>query len=122
MLSRMLDTPDIPDSVKAVWTPQPGSQELFLACPVFEVLYEGTRGPGKTDALLYDTAKDGSLPNVDVNGDPINWGVGDVIGAADALAAFADMQFWLNSSDMQPPDFAAAIMGQAGLSYVPDEL
>jgi len=36
------------------WTPQPGSQHAFLSCPndVFEVLYEGTRGPGKTDAIL----------------------------------------------------------------------
>jgi Terminase large subunit, T4likevirus-type, N-terminal len=34
------------------WKPHPGSQVLFLACPVFECLYEGTRGPGKTDALL----------------------------------------------------------------------
>ncbi|MEX2444493.1 MAG: hypothetical protein WD492_12870 [Alkalispirochaeta sp.] len=41
----------------AVWQPQPGSQQLFLACPHFEVLYEGTRGPGKTDALLMDFAQ-----------------------------------------------------------------
>lgn len=34
------------------WAPQPGSQVEFLACPIFECLYEGTRGPGKTDALL----------------------------------------------------------------------
>ena len=39
---------------EAVWAPQPGSQEAFLSCPVFEVLYEGTRGPGKTDGLLMD--------------------------------------------------------------------
>lgn len=74
------------------------------------------------DALLYDNAKGGFLPNVDVNNAPIYWGVGGVIDETDALAAFADMQFWLNSSDMDPPDFAAAIMGQAGLSYIPDEL
>lgn len=41
----------------AIWAPQPGSQELFLSCPVFEVLYDGTRGPGKTDALLMDFAQ-----------------------------------------------------------------
>jgi hypothetical protein len=29
-----------------------GSQPLFLKSDVFEVLYEGTRGPGKTDTLL----------------------------------------------------------------------
>lgn len=40
-----------------LWTPQPGSQELFLSCPVEEVLYEGTRGPGKTDALIMDFAQ-----------------------------------------------------------------
>ena len=34
------------------WAPMPGSQEGFLSCPIQEVLYEGTRGPGKTDALL----------------------------------------------------------------------
>lgn len=36
------------------WSPQPGSQALFVSCPVFECLYEGTRGPGKTNALLID--------------------------------------------------------------------
>lgn len=37
-----------------IWAPQCGSQTRFLQCPVLEVLYEGTRGPGKTDALLMD--------------------------------------------------------------------
>lgn len=37
-----------------VWAAQPGSQQSFLSCPVREVLYSGTRGPGKTDALLMD--------------------------------------------------------------------
>ena len=40
-----------------VWQPQAGSQELFLRCPIYECLYEGTRGPGKTDALLMDFAQ-----------------------------------------------------------------
>jgi len=35
-----------------VWTALEGSQRLFLNCPHFEVLYEGTRGPGKTDSML----------------------------------------------------------------------
>lgn len=40
-----------PDNV--VWKPMPGSQEAFLAStPIFEVLFEGTRGGGKTDCLL----------------------------------------------------------------------
>lgn len=37
---------------KVVWSPLPGSQELLLACPCNHILYEGTRGPGKTDAQL----------------------------------------------------------------------
>lgn len=41
-----------------IWEPQAGSQALFLACPIFEVLYEGTRGPGKSDALLADYAQE----------------------------------------------------------------
>ncbi len=42
-----------PDHAVA-WAPQPGSQQVFLDCPIFEVLYEGTRGGGKTDTLLMD--------------------------------------------------------------------
>jgi hypothetical protein len=49
-------TETIPSNV--VWMAQPGSQALFLACPYYEVLYHGTRGPGKTDAGLMDFAKD----------------------------------------------------------------
>lgn len=39
------------------WIAQAGSQQLFLNCPIFETLFEGTRGPGKTDALLMDFAQ-----------------------------------------------------------------
>jgi len=39
--------------LQSVWTPHP-KQALFLACPVFEVLYGGAAGPGKSDALLFD--------------------------------------------------------------------
>jgi hypothetical protein len=45
-------------NISIAWAPQPGSQEIFLACPIRECLYEGTRGPGKTDALLMDFARD----------------------------------------------------------------
>jgi len=40
-----------------IWAPQPGSQEAFLSCPLAECLYAGTRGPGKTDALIMDFAQ-----------------------------------------------------------------
>jgi hypothetical protein len=39
------------------WTAQPGSQDAFLKCPYFEVMYEGNRGGGKTDCLLMDFAQ-----------------------------------------------------------------
>jgi hypothetical protein len=40
------------------WMPLPGSQYTFLECPVFEALYAGTRGGGKTLTLVMDFAKD----------------------------------------------------------------
>lgn len=42
----------ITSSVNIAWAPQAGSQQWFMSCPCDEVLYAGTRGPGKTDALL----------------------------------------------------------------------
>ena len=41
-----------------VWLPLPGSQYTFLECPIFEALYEGTRGPGKTLTLIMDFARE----------------------------------------------------------------
>jgi hypothetical protein len=35
-----------------VWYPLPGSQAAALCCPANHILYEGSRGPGKTDAQL----------------------------------------------------------------------
>ena len=37
---------------RVVWQPLPGSQALAVACPCNEILYHGSRGPGKTDAQL----------------------------------------------------------------------
>lgn len=59
--ARLAQARDIEDKVSAVtilgdkkkvWVPQDGSQVHFMQSPLFEVLYHGTRGPGKTDALL----------------------------------------------------------------------
>lgn len=44
-------------ATEVIWEPQAGSQVAFLTCPYEEVLYEGTRGPGKTDALIMDFAQ-----------------------------------------------------------------
>lgn len=39
-------------NTKVIWTPLPGSQTLAISCPANHILYEGSRGPGKTDAQL----------------------------------------------------------------------
>lgn len=42
---------------RTVWKPMRGSQELALCCPADEVLYSGTRGPGKSDTQIMDFRK-----------------------------------------------------------------
>lgn len=42
---------------RVIWSPLPGSQEEFLRCPLQECLLHGSRGPGKSDALLMDFAQ-----------------------------------------------------------------
>lgn len=37
---------------KVIASPQPGPQTAFVACPIFEILYGGARGGGKTMAVL----------------------------------------------------------------------
>ncbi|MCQ0042389.1 MAG: terminase family protein [Bombella sp.] len=37
---------------KIVWQPLPGSQAAAISCPCNELLYEGSRGPGKTDCQV----------------------------------------------------------------------
>jgi hypothetical protein len=39
------------------WVAHPGSQVDFIECPIYECLYHGNRGPGKTDALLMSFAQ-----------------------------------------------------------------
>lgn len=46
------------EDILAAWAPQPGSQMSFITCPVFECLYEGERGLGKTDNLIMDFARE----------------------------------------------------------------
>jgi hypothetical protein len=40
------------------WAPFTGSQMLYLACPVREALFHGSRGTGKSDTLLMDFSQD----------------------------------------------------------------
>lgn len=51
-----------------VWRPQPGPQEAFVKCPVFEVVYGGARGGGKTDACLGDWALHAKRYGADAKG------------------------------------------------------
>src|SRR5678816_3400242 len=39
-------------SYKVVWKPMPGPQSWLITCPVFETLFGGARGGGKTDGVL----------------------------------------------------------------------
>lgn len=40
------------DPVTTGWAPLPGSQTFAMACSCNEILFDGSRGPGKTDAQL----------------------------------------------------------------------
>ncbi|OQY25972.1 MAG: hypothetical protein B6244_14540, partial [Candidatus Cloacimonetes bacterium 4572_55] len=42
---------------RIIWEPQKGSQTVYLNCPIYEVLYDGTRGSQKTDSLIMDFAQ-----------------------------------------------------------------
>lgn len=46
------DAETFDSSPRIVWQPLPGSQVLAMSCPVQDILYQGTRGPGKTDTQL----------------------------------------------------------------------
>ncbi len=37
---------------KTIWKPMPGPQSWLITCPVFETLFGGARGGGKTDGVL----------------------------------------------------------------------
>ncbi len=50
-------------SDKVIWRPNPGPQSDFLACPAREVLYAGSVGAGKSDALLMAAASQTDNPN-----------------------------------------------------------
>lgn len=42
------------DGADVIWWPESPKQQLFLDCPVWECMFEGTRGRGATDAMLMD--------------------------------------------------------------------
>ena len=44
-----------------IWAPQPGPQTDLVTCPIFEVLYGGARGGGKTDGSIGDWISHASI-------------------------------------------------------------
>ena len=52
-----MKTGNHPDPAPPVWAPQSGPQTSFVESDVFEVVYGGARGGGKTDAALGDFAR-----------------------------------------------------------------
>lgn len=47
-----MSAPNAQQNLNVVWEPLKGSQALIMGCPCNHILYEGTRGPGKTDAQI----------------------------------------------------------------------
>lgn len=46
-----------PPAPTVIWSPQPGPQTELLRCPVFDALFGGSRGGGKSDGMLGDCAQ-----------------------------------------------------------------
>jgi len=42
----------LPLNTKVVWRPNKGVQEIFLSCPIQEILLDGNRGWGKTELII----------------------------------------------------------------------
>ena len=51
-----------------IWEPQPGPQTWLLECPVFETLFGGARGGGKSDGVLGEWADHADLHGEDAIG------------------------------------------------------
>lgn len=82
--------------------------------------YDASAAP--TAFSLYSQAKVGVLPPNDKNGDPIPYGIGGVVSAADTLEAFAHLELWANDSSEEPYVFAVGRRAAVGLNLVPFEM
>ena len=52
----MDQTKEQANTTTTIWEPQPGPQTWLLTCPVFEILFGGARGGGKSDGILGEFA------------------------------------------------------------------
>lgn len=59
-------------AIHGVWTAQ-GPQIIYIRCPVDDVLFEGTRGGGKTDATIMDFAQHCG-PQLTPSGEVVRYG------------------------------------------------
>src|ERR1700680_3860912 len=57
----------IEPNYQVIWEPQ-AKQELLITCPIFEVLFGGARGGGKSDGMLGDFAVHAQLYGQDAIG------------------------------------------------------
>lgn len=72
------------------------------------------------DATLYAACKLGDIPEVDqLNGNPILWGQNGLISLAAAEAAFAQMQWQMNDSEVSPVTFVENFLRDLNLRLVP---
>ena len=51
-----MSTPSQRIKYKVIWEPNPGPQSWLITCPVFETLFGGARGGGKSDGVLGEWA------------------------------------------------------------------
>ena len=56
------------EKLSVVWQPQPGPQTWLLTCPVFETLFGGARGGGKSDGVLGEWAAHADMYGPDAIG------------------------------------------------------
>ena len=56
------------NQTRIAWSPQKGPQQAFIACPVFQILFGGSRGGGKSDAILGEWISHADLYGPDASG------------------------------------------------------
>lgn len=71
------------------------------------------------DVARYTNAKQGILPDVDVNGNDITWGVNGCITAQAVLAAFSMLSIFVNDTSTAALAFAEEKLADANKQFIP---